>query len=110
MKTIRLTAVLAVVLGLSVTLMAQSTTPVADAARRGDTAAVKTLLKGGADVNASHPDGMTPMHWAAERGDATLAAALIPAGANLTAVTRLGGYTPLWRPSPIPWLGASWSR
>jgi ankyrin repeat protein len=66
---------------------------VADAAKRGDAAAVTKLLKQGADVSAAHPDGMTPLHWAAERGDTAIADALIHAGANLSAVTRLGQYT-----------------
>jgi ankyrin repeat protein len=69
--------------------------PVADAARRGDLAAVKQLLKDGADVNAPLGDGMTALHWAAERGDLPLTNALIYGGANITAVTRIGQYTPL---------------
>lgn len=69
--------------------------PVADAARRGDRDAVKSLLKEGADVNAPLGDGMTALHWAAERGDAELATTLIFSGANLAAVTRIGQYTPL---------------
>ena len=74
---------------------APSTTPVADAARRGDRDAVRTLLKQGADVGAAHGDGMTALHWAAERGDADLAEMLVYAGANVAAVTRIGQYTPL---------------
>jgi len=73
----------------------QTAAPVADAARRGDLAAVRTLLKQGADASMPQPDGMTPLHWAAERGEAAMADALILSGANVTAVTRLGGYTPL---------------
>src|SRR6476646_8299310 len=73
----------------------QPTTAVADAARKGDVATVRTLLKSGADVNASEPDGMTALHWAAERGDAALADMLLVAGASPSAVTRIGGYTPL---------------
>ena len=42
--------------------------PVADAAMKGDLAAVKALLKEGADVNAARGDGMSALHWAAERG------------------------------------------
>ena len=38
---------------------AQSASPLADAAMRGDKAAVQTLLKQGADVNAAQGDGMT---------------------------------------------------
>ena len=40
---------------------------VADAAMRGDVAAVRTLLQQGADVNAPQGDGMTALHWAAEQ-------------------------------------------
>jgi uncharacterized protein len=69
--------------------------PVADAARRGDIDAVKTLLKDGADVNAAMGDGMTALHWAAERGDLPLTNVLVYAGANAAAVTRVGQYTPL---------------
>jgi ankyrin repeat protein len=74
---------------------APSATPVADAARRGDRDAVRTLLKQGADVGAAHGDGMTALHWAADRGDADLVEMLVYAGANVGAVTRIGQYTPL---------------
>jgi uncharacterized protein len=74
---------------------APSSSPVADAAMRGDRAAVRALLKQGADVGAPHGDGMTALHWAAERGDADMAEALVYAGANVAAVTRIGQYTPL---------------
>lgn len=70
--------------------------PVADAAARGDREAVKSLLKGAADVNAAQGDGMTALHWAAMNGDAELAQMLIVAGANLKATTRLGGYTAVY--------------
>lgn len=69
--------------------------PVADAARDGRVEEVRTLLRGGADVNAAHGDGMTALHWAAENGDADLAEVLLYAGANVRAVTRLADYTPL---------------
>ncbi|MEO7135553.1 MAG: ankyrin repeat domain-containing protein [Vicinamibacterales bacterium] len=68
---------------------------VADAAAKGDTAAVRQLLKDGADVNGAQGDGMSALHWAAERGDTELADMLIYAGANIGAVTRIGQYTPL---------------
>jgi ankyrin repeat protein len=74
---------------------APSTTPVADAAMKGDRDAVRTLLKQGGDVSAAQGDGMTALHWAAERGDAELAGMLVYAGANVGAVTRIGQYTPL---------------
>jgi len=74
---------------------AQSKSPIADAAQRGDTAAVRALLQDGADVAAAQGDGMTALHWAAERGDAELSRILITAGSNTGAVTRIGEYTPL---------------
>ena len=74
---------------------ASAATPVADAARRGDPAAVRMLLRQGADPNAAHGDGMSPLHWAAERGDAGMAEALIHAGAAVAARTRIGHHTPL---------------
>jgi len=98
MTTRRLGFGMTFVAGIALTAMLtaqQAPSPVADAAKRGDAAAVTKLLKQGADVSAAHPDGMTPLHWAAERGDTPIADALIHAGANLSAVTRLGQYTPL---------------
>jgi ankyrin repeat protein len=69
--------------------------PVADAAMKGDLPAVKALIKEGADVNAARGDGMSALHWAAERGNAEIAGVLLYAGANVSAVTRIGQYTPL---------------
>lgn len=71
-------------------------TDVADAAKRGDKAAVLALLKEAADVNAAQGDGMTALHWAASKGDAEMTQTLLYAGANVKAATRLGGYTPLF--------------
>ena len=95
MKTgLRVNGIMAVLLTL-VVWAAAADSPVADAAMRGDLAAVRALLRDGADVNASQGDGMTALHWAAERGDAEIATVLLHAGANTEALTRLGGYTPL---------------
>ncbi len=82
---------------LAVSLTAASTpeSPVADAAMRRDAAAVKQLLKQGADVNAAQGDGMTALHWAAMHNDAELARMLMYAGARKDAATRNGTYTPL---------------
>jgi ankyrin repeat protein len=88
--------VLVVALVLTAALGAQQqASPVADAAMRGDKAVVRDLLKQGADVNGAQGDGMSALHWAADRGDAELADLLIFAGANISAVTRIGQYTPL---------------
>ena len=85
---------------VAVTLTAVTATslpeaPVADAAMRGDAAAVASLIKDGADVNQAQGDGMTALHWIALNGDADTAALLLTAGANVEPHTRLGGYTPL---------------
>lgn len=73
----------------------RSDSPVADAAQRGDSEAVRALLKQGADVNVPQSDGMTALHWAAENGGAELTEMLMYAGAHLEAGTRIGSYTPL---------------
>src|SRR5688500_1230309 len=83
------------VVALGLAASARSESPVADAAMKRDTAAVRTLLKGGADVNAAQGDGMTALHWAARQGDLETVRMLLHAGGNVRATTRIGGYTPL---------------
>lgn len=72
-----------------------SNAPVADAAMRGETDTVRTLLRGGADVNAAQGDGMTALHWTALNGDTETMDILLYAGASMASLTRLGSYTPL---------------
>ncbi|HKS06136.1 MAG TPA: ankyrin repeat domain-containing protein [Gemmatimonadaceae bacterium] len=79
----------------AVTLTAQADAQIADAAMKRDSAAVRAMIKSGADVNAAQGDGMTALHWAAMNGDAALAKMLIVAGARLEAQTRNANYTPL---------------
>ena len=62
----------------------------ADAAEQRDQAVVRTLLKGGADVNATQVDGTTALHWTAYHDDAETAALLVKAGANVNAANRYG--------------------
>jgi ankyrin repeat protein len=69
--------------------------PVADAAMRGDTAAVRTLVAQKADVNAPQGDGMTALHWTALNGDLATMDVLLKAKAAVEPVTRVGGYSPL---------------
>ena len=68
---------------------------VADAAMKGDLAAVKKAVQQGADVNVAQGDGMTALHWAADRGDSAMTELLLKAHANVNAITRDAGYTPL---------------
>jgi len=46
-----------------------TTSAVADAAAKGDRAAVRTLIQQKADVNAAQTDGATALHWAVYRDD-----------------------------------------
>lgn len=86
---------LIVVASLSGSISAAGPSDVANAAQSKDAAAVRKLIKDGADVNGAQGDGMTALHWAALNGDAELAQMLLFAGANVGAKTRVGGYTPL---------------
>jgi ankyrin repeat protein len=65
-----------------------------DAVKRRDTAAVQSLLRARADVNAREGDGTTALHWAVQADDVQVAMALIKAGATVTAANRLG-VTPM---------------
>ena len=76
-------------------LSAAAVAPLADAAARGDTAAVTARLAAAADVNAPQGDGMTALHWAAIRNDTPMVTMLLHAGANPKATTRVGAFTPL---------------
>jgi ankyrin repeat protein len=67
---------------------------VADAAMKGDNAALRTLLQQKADVNAPQVDGATALHWAVYRDDGEAADLLIKAGASVDAKNR-EGVTPL---------------
>ena len=70
-------------------------TRVADAAMRGDTAAVRSLIRQRVDVNVAQGDGMTALHWAAMQGNAGEIRLLLGAGAKVEVTTRNGAYTPL---------------
>jgi len=88
-------SVVVVIASLGAVSSAQSKTPVADTAMRGDAAALQALIAKAADVNAAQADGMTALHWAALNGDMKTLNALLAAKAKLEPLTRLGSYTPL---------------
>jgi len=67
-----------------------TTSAVADAAAKGDRAAVRTLIQQKADVNAAQTDGATALHWAVYREDAEIVDMLIRAGANVKVANREG--------------------
>ena len=64
--------------------------PLADAAMKGDKAALRSLLEQKADVNAPQTDGATAIQWAAYRDDMEMAGLLISAGANVKLANREG--------------------
>ncbi len=68
--------------------------PLVDAAKANDRAAVLALIEKRADVKAPEPDGTTALHWAAHHGDVDLVQRLIRAGANVKAVNDFGA-TPM---------------
>lgn len=70
-------------------------TRIADAARRGDRDAVRSLLDRTADVNSAQGDGTTALHWAAMNDDVEIVQMLLKGGADVKAATRVGGITPL---------------
>jgi ankyrin repeat protein len=85
----------ATVVAVVVTSNAAGKSDVADAAMRGDTAAVQKLIAAKADVNAPQNDGATALHWAVYRNDREMVGLLVRAGANPKAANREGS-TPLW--------------
>ena len=88
-------AVSCAVFALPLLAFGAAPSPVADAAMKGDIAAVSRLIQGKADVNAPQADGATAIQWAAYRNDLGLAEVLIKAGANVKAANREGA-TPLY--------------
>jgi ankyrin repeat protein len=72
-----------------------SNSAVADAAMKGDKAALRMLVQQKADVNAAQADGTTAIQWAAYRNDLEMANILIATGADVKHANR-DGATPLW--------------
>ena len=76
-----------------VALLAAS--PLVDAVRQQDAAAVRALLKARVDVNAPEGDGATALHWAVHAEQIELVRALLEAGATVDVANDLG-ITPLY--------------
>jgi ankyrin repeat protein len=91
----RIIAVCSMSLLVSAAGFAAGRSDVADAAMRGDKAAIRTLIQQHADVNGPQMDGATALHWAAYRSDKEMADLLVHAGANPKVANREGS-TPLW--------------
>ena len=71
-------------------VLAAPNAEVADAAQRGNKAAVRTLVQKKADVNAAQADGSTALHWAVQADDLETVDLLLKAGAKVGAATREG--------------------
>jgi uncharacterized protein len=80
----------ALILIFSLGVFGAASSPVADAAMKGDVAGVKSLIQQKADVNAPQADGATAIQWAAYRNNLVMADALIAAGANVKLANRDG--------------------
>jgi ankyrin repeat protein len=74
--------------------LASERAEVADAAMRGDKAAIRTLIQKKADVNATQVDGAAAVHWAVYKTDAEMLDLLTAAGARVDVKNR-EGVTPL---------------
>jgi len=82
------------VIGAPVIAAAAGDTRLADAAMKGDRAAVRTLLGEKVDVNALGTDGTPALHWAVRTDDLETARLLLTSGADAKLPNRLG-LTPL---------------
>jgi ankyrin repeat protein len=69
---------------------AQSPRPLVDAVKRGDHAAVKSLLRNKALANQAEADGTTALHFAVQANDVELARLLIASSADVKLSNRYG--------------------
>ncbi|MGQ0737143.1 MAG: ankyrin repeat domain-containing protein [Acidobacteriota bacterium] len=67
-----------------------------DAARRDDTRAVQSLLKGGADPNARDESGATALMQASAVASGDTVRALLEAGADVNASSKSGASALMW--------------
>jgi ankyrin repeat protein len=75
---------------LSTGALAKRDVRVVSAARQQNAAAIRTLVKLKADVNAPDAEGMTALHWAAHWNDLDTVRLLLAAGAKAAAPNRYG--------------------
>ncbi|HVQ13188.1 MAG TPA: ankyrin repeat domain-containing protein [Vicinamibacterales bacterium] len=94
MRTMRAAGCAALLWMLIVGITSGAGSEVADAAQKGDQAAVQKLIQQKADVKAAQVDGATALHWAVYRDEPQLADILIRAGADVKAANS-EGVTPL---------------
>lgn len=92
--TSKLIIVIFTLLALIGSTYAADDSPLFEAVKNGDNAAVEALLVKGADVNVKDTNGRTPLHWAALRGNKDVAQLLLAKGADVNARNEFG-FTPL---------------
>ena len=90
MNWARIAGLFVLMVGLAGTSVSAQKPTVADAAEQRNRALIRTLLAGGADVNAAQVDGMTALHWAVYNDDAETAGLLVRSRANANATNRYG--------------------
>lgn len=72
------------------------TTPLGEAATRGDVAAMREMIASGEEPGAFDANGLTALHWAARVGQVAAIEALAEAGARIDAFDhRDTGWTPM---------------
>jgi hypothetical protein len=74
---------------------ADNSTALVTAATKGDVAAAKSLLAGGADSNSHDTNGYSALNWAALNGHLDIARLLIDQGADVNAHDNPKRWTPL---------------
>jgi uncharacterized protein len=79
---------------VGITTSATADTPLIDAIKAGDRAAVQRLIRDRALVDSAEPDGTTALHWAVRAADEAAVRLLVRAGAKPNAANRYG-VTPL---------------
>jgi uncharacterized protein len=87
-------ASLGVALLSTVAIAGAQSASLAEAAKNQDIAAIKSLLKQKADINAASDDGTRALHWAVRYDDIATAKTLIDAGADVKLANHYG-LTPL---------------
>jgi ankyrin repeat protein len=88
--SVKVAVALLLLTALCATPSAQSSRPLVDAVKRGDHAAVKSLLRNRTVANQAEPDGTTALHFAVQANDTELMRLLIAAGADVKASNRYG--------------------
>ena len=83
---------------VAATVGAVGESPLIEAVKAGNLAAVRALVKSGSEVNARSGDGSSPLLWAAHGSNVEIARALVAGGATVDAANDYG-ITPLLQAS-----------